>query len=154
MPWWQFALWGAGGGGLFECLAIFNRCREWQVARRTPIGRVKANPPKLEVYLDVRAHLLIAFFRMALGAGVATLFGTSGQISGSYAAIVFGLSAPALLANLGNIPQVADAISRSSGESATQRPAVGTGNSPAVGGEEPLIDITPGFSQGGGNHGR
>lgn len=110
MSWWQFALLGAGGGLLVEILALFHRCTAWQAARLTRTGRVRANLPTLRTYVDFPAHAWIAAFRSGLGAAMATIFGTSGQISGAYAAAVLGFSAPSLLAQLGSIPQVSAAV--------------------------------------------
>ncbi|MFF2651437.1 hypothetical protein [Streptomyces sp. NPDC058045] len=155
MPWWQFALWGAGGGALVEFLSIYESCRQWQSARRTPTGKVRANPPTLGKYLDVPAHVLITLFRMGLGAGVAVLFGASGQIGGAYAAVALGFSAPSLLAQLGNISKVADAVTGANGELAAQNGAAGGGATPpTVDSGDPLVVITPRYGQGGGNRGR
>ncbi|MGH3761826.1 hypothetical protein [Actinophytocola sp.] len=110
MHWWQFALLGAGGGALVEILAVFNCFAAWQSARRTATGRVKDRPPMLRSYLDVPVHACLVVVRMTLGAGCATLFGASGEISGAYVAVALGFAAPSMLAQLGSIPQLADAI--------------------------------------------
>ena len=62
---------------------------------------------------------------MVLGAAVAAAFGLSGQISGGYAALCVGFSAPALLSQLGNVPQVAAAVA-----GATPEPGEGTSANP------------------------
>lgn len=82
----------------------------WQEARTTRTGRVRANRPPLRNYVDVPAHAWIAVFRSGLGAAMASLLGASGQISGAYAAVVLGFSAPSMLAQLGGIPQVSTAV--------------------------------------------
>lgn len=110
MPWWQFALLGAGGGALVEALAVFKWITVWQADRRTPAGRVKGKPPDWRLYIDVTALGWLLSIRGALGAGAATLFGMTGQISGAYAAIAFGFAAPAILAQLGSVPQIAAAV--------------------------------------------
>lgn len=113
MQWWQFALLGAGGGALVEVLSILKSLTLWQEARRTRSGRVRSSPPHLRSFLDIPAHAWMLGFRMTLGAGAAALFGATDQISGAYAAVVFGFAAPVLLARLGSIPYVANAISGS-----------------------------------------
>lgn len=107
MNWWQFGIFGAAGGLSVELLAVFRGCAEWQAARRTASGRLRAKPPALRVYFDATAHLCLAVLRSAIGAGAALLFGTSGQISGAYAAVALGVCAPAVLAQLGASPQIA-----------------------------------------------
>jgi len=107
MSWWQFGIFGAGGGLSVELLAVFRGCAEWQAARRTASGRRRAKPPPLRQYLDTAAHACLAVLRSAIGAGAALLFGTSGQISGVYAAVALGVCAPAVLGQLGAVPQVA-----------------------------------------------
>lgn len=110
MQWWEYALLGATGGALVELLSIFNCLARWQEARKTTTGRIRAKPPSVRVYLDIPAHFWMTFFRTLLGSATALAFGTSGSISGVAAAIALGFSAPSLLAQLGNIPQVADAV--------------------------------------------
>jgi hypothetical protein len=121
MQWWQFALLGACGGGLVELLSVFKTIATWQADRKTPTGKVRKKPASLRVYLDVPAHAWMTAFRMALGAGAAVLFGTSGQIGGAYAAVALGLSAPTLLTQLGNLPQITTAVAGPSEEGSRNR---------------------------------
>ncbi|MGK5533745.1 hypothetical protein [Streptomyces sp. URMC 129] len=127
MELWQFALLGACGGGLIEIVALFNRLGEWQTARRTPTGRIRRNPPKFTSYIDIGPVLAITATRLMLGAAVATAFGGSGQVDGGYAAITVGATAPALLAQLGQIPGVRNAL----------------GDAPAPGAPSPLAAPAP-----------
>ncbi len=110
MQWWEYVLLGAAGGALVELLSIFNCLALWQKARKTPTGRIRSKPPSLSVYLDFPAHAWMTFFRTLLGAGTAFAFGASGSINGFTAAVALGFSAPSLLAQLGNIPQIADVV--------------------------------------------
>ncbi|MFK4099174.1 hypothetical protein ACI2L1_03610 [Streptomyces sp. NPDC019531] len=129
MNWWQFGLLGAGGGLSVELLAVFRGCAQWQAARRTPTGRRRAKPPALRQFVDLSAHACLAVVRASIGATTALLFGASGQISGAYAAVALGVCAPAVLATLGAVPQVAQFVAGSA-------PApVGGGTAP---GEAPL----------------
>lgn len=110
MYWWQFALLGASGGALTEFLAVFKGFADWQTARRTPTGKVRRHPPVLRSFIDLPAHACMTVFRTALGAGAATLCGIGGDIRGAYVAVAVGVAAPAVLAQLGAIPQVAGAV--------------------------------------------
>jgi hypothetical protein len=71
---------------------------------------LKKDLPGWREYVDVSLHLWLLAIRMPLGAGVAALFGMTEQISGAYAAVAFGFAAPAVLAQLGGVPQVAAAV--------------------------------------------
>ncbi|MEU6368113.1 hypothetical protein ABZ876_20805 [Streptomyces sp. NPDC046931] len=113
MSWWQSGLFGAGGGLSVELLAVFRGCMQWQAARRTASGRRRARPPALWHYLDTAAHACLAVLRAGMGAATALLFAATGQISGAYAAVALGVSAPAVLATLGAVPQVANLVAGS-----------------------------------------
>ena len=104
MPWWQFTLLGASGGVIVEVLAVFRCVAVWQGARRNRDGTLKRTPPKPGRYVDVAAHAIMLPARAALGAAAATLFGMTGQVTGTYGAVAFGCAAPVLLAQLGLIP--------------------------------------------------
>jgi hypothetical protein len=110
MPWWQFALLGAGGGVIVEALAFFRSVSVWQDARRNHDGTLKRRPPGLQRYLDLEAHALMLPARAALGAAAAVLFGLTGQVTGPYGALAFGCAAPVLLAQVGLVPQVSRAL--------------------------------------------
>ena len=110
MPWWQFALLGAAGGALVEALGIFRWLSVWQAERRTEAGRVMGEPPSLRSYVDVPVHVWLTVLRASLGAAVAALFGANGQISGVYVAVVLGFSAPSVLAQLGTVRPISDAV--------------------------------------------
>lgn len=111
MPWWQFALLGALGGAVVEILAFFRDVAVWQDKRRNEDGTVRPTPPRLSAYVDILPHVFLLPLRAGLGAGAAVLFGTTGQVTGPYGAFAFGCAAPILLAQLGAIPQVRNAVS-------------------------------------------
>ncbi|MGW7824995.1 hypothetical protein ACWGLF_44895 [Streptomyces puniciscabiei] len=104
---------GAAGGllrGLLDAYAGFSL---WHAARRR--HRQGATGPDAEVpvfrdYVDPLADSVAAVVHSALGAGAAVLFGTTGQISGAYAALVVGMSAPLLLTQVGRVQSVSDAV--------------------------------------------
>jgi hypothetical protein len=110
MNMWQFALCGALGGVLVEVLALFGCLVKWQASRRTPSGRVKSRPPRFESFVDLPVHLSMLVLRPGLGAAAATLFASSGQITGPYVAVALGFTAPAILSQLGSVPQIERAV--------------------------------------------
>jgi hypothetical protein len=110
MALWRCVLLGAAGGALVEVLAVLGYVLAWQRARRTPGGRVMKSPPRLRAYIDVPAHVWVLVIRVPLGAMTAWLFAATGQISGPYAALAFGFAAPAVLAQLGRLPSVGQAV--------------------------------------------
>jgi hypothetical protein len=110
MPWWHFALLGAAGGVIVEVLGIFRWVKAWQDSRRCSDGTIQDKPPKLARYLDIPAHCIMLPARAALRAAAAIVFGLTGQVTGPYGALAFGCVAPLMLARVGMIPQVANAI--------------------------------------------
>ncbi|MEU6547026.1 hypothetical protein [Streptomyces sp. NPDC046859] len=66
--------------------------------------------PRLTQYFDPAVDLAAAGVHSVMGAGMAVLFGATGQISGPYAAIVVGASAPVLLTQLARIQSVSEAL--------------------------------------------
>ena len=110
MPWWEFALLGAGGGVIVEVLSVFRWVATWQDARRGKQGVLRRSLPKLGSYVDFPAHAIMLPARAGLGAVAAVLFGLTGQVTGPYGALAFGCAAPVLLARVGLIPQVSKAV--------------------------------------------
>jgi hypothetical protein len=110
MAWWQFALLGAGGGVIVETMAIFRAISVWQDAHRNRVGIVKRVPPRLGHYIDVPAHAIMLPARALLGMAAAVLFGVTGQVVGPYGAVAIGVAAPVLLARLGSIQQISEAV--------------------------------------------
>jgi hypothetical protein len=106
MLWWQFALLGASGGAIVECIAVFRCVTAWQEGRRNRDGTLKRTRPELRRYLDIPAHTIMLPARAVLGAAAALLLGVTGQVSGPYGAVVLGCAAPIFLAQLGSIHQV------------------------------------------------
>ncbi|MFF3504356.1 hypothetical protein [Streptomyces sp. NPDC003247] len=56
------------------------------------------------------ADPVAALVHSAMSAGAAVLFGTAGQISGAYAAVVVGISASVILSRLGRVRAVSDSV--------------------------------------------
>ncbi|MGA5766548.1 hypothetical protein ACPC36_03535 [Streptomyces pseudogriseolus] len=106
---------GAAGGLLRGALDAYTRFVSWQADRRmhrqlAAMGTVVGEPPRLQVYFDPAVDIVAAIVHSLMGAGAAVLFGTTGQISGQYAAVVVGMSAPMLLTQLGRIQSVNDVV--------------------------------------------
>ncbi|MFC9643511.1 hypothetical protein ACFTZF_33925 [Streptomyces mirabilis] len=104
---------GAAGGALRGLLDTYNRFLDWQSDRRAhrqlPTGQ-ENEPRKFQDYFDPVADPIAAIVHSAMGAGAAVLFGTTGQVSGAYAAIVVGISAPVILTQLGHVQSISDAV--------------------------------------------
>ncbi|WP_308297319.1 MULTISPECIES: hypothetical protein [unclassified Streptomyces] len=104
---------GAAGGLLRGLLDVYTQFVNWQADRRAhrqlPAGH-GCEAPRFQEYYDPIADPIAAVVHSAMGAGAAVLFGTTGQISGAYAALVVGMSAPMLLTQLGRVPSVIDAV--------------------------------------------
>ncbi|MFF3246587.1 hypothetical protein ACFYWY_23300 [Streptomyces sp. NPDC002870] len=107
---------GAAGGSLRGFIDAYSQTMAWRSARRehrrsTATGQEGPTaPPKLNEFFDPVPELVAVLFHMALGAGAAFMFGLSGQIDGEYAAIAVGISAPALLTQVGQVPTISEAV--------------------------------------------
>ncbi|MCX4851128.1 hypothetical protein [Streptomyces sp. NBC_00893] len=102
---------GAAGGLLRGALDLYTRFGSWQNDRRihrqlTASATGQAEAPQFQAYFDPAVDTVAAVVHSLMGAGAAVLFGTTGQISGGYAALVVGISAPMLLTQLGRIETV------------------------------------------------
>ncbi|MEU3614294.1 hypothetical protein ABZ725_18500 [Streptomyces sp. NPDC006872] len=107
---------GAAGGLLRGALDVYTRFIDWQADRRLHRQSMAAGAategelPRFQGYFDPIADPVAAVVHSLMGAGAAVLFGTTGQISGAYAALVVGISAPMLLTQLGRIQSVNEAV--------------------------------------------
>jgi hypothetical protein len=107
LTWAEAAVCGAGGGLIVEVVVTFGRLRDWQQARhaaRATAGQL----PRIGKFVDPLADSLAALFRVALGCTAAWLLHE--EVTGVYAAVTVGASAPALLAQLGRATTTADAL--------------------------------------------
>lgn len=112
---------GALGGSLRGLIGLYNSAMLWQSARREfrlNSAEETQGPPSFRDYFDPLADSIAALLHTFLGAGAALLLGFSGQITGGYAAVVVGISAPALLTQLGNLQPISHAVSGDSTQSA------------------------------------
>ncbi|RAJ29653.1 hypothetical protein K353_06608 [Kitasatospora sp. SolWspMP-SS2h] len=132
MTWTEAAACGAAGGLIAEAVVTFGRLRAWQQARHVARAAGEALPP-LGVFLDPPADGLAALFRILLGGMAGWLLHT--EVSGTYAAVAVGASAPALLAQLGRSATADHALRQAPGGPVPvvppSRPEPGPG-SPAV----------------------
>ncbi|MEU6976937.1 hypothetical protein [Streptomyces sp. NPDC046371] len=111
-------------------LDLYTRFVCWQADRRAhrqsaAEGTAPGAAPQFTAYFDPVVDTVAAIVHSVMGAGAAVLFGTTGQISGGYAALVVGVSAPMLLTQLGRIQTVNEAVTgeRSPAGAATETEA-------------------------------
>ena len=88
---------GAIGGSATEAVDMWRRLHAWQQARHSAITE-GAKAPALAKFIDLGPDLAVALTRVVLGCLAGWLLRS--QIEGTYAALVVGASAPALLASL------------------------------------------------------
>ncbi|MGW5849646.1 hypothetical protein ACWFQ8_17105 [Streptomyces sp. NPDC055254] len=130
---------GAAGGLLRGVLDLYTRFVAWQGDRHThrqltAEGVVQGEPPGFGTYFDPAVDIVAAALHGVMGAGAAVLFGTTGQISGEYAALVVGMSAPILLTQLSRIQTVNELVTGADRQPAgAAEAAVGAGGPPAAG---------------------
>lgn len=127
-------------------LDVYTRFVSWQADRRAyrqlnAAGVASGQAPQFQGYFDPSVDIVAAVVHGAMGAGAAVLFGTTGQISGSYAALVVGLSAPMLLTQLGRIQSVNEAVT---GDPQT----AGATEEPGATGAPATVDAVGGGSAG------
>jgi hypothetical protein len=82
---------GAVGGLIAEVIVVWRWLDAWRQARRTAITRRK-QPPAITRFIDPGPDLAVALTRAALGAVAGLLL--RGEITGMYAALTVGASAP------------------------------------------------------------
>jgi hypothetical protein len=107
LTWAEAMACGAGGGLLAEAIVTFGRLNAWQQARHA--ARSVADPlPRISAFVDPPADSLAALFRLVLGGVAGWLL--HAEVTGVYAAVIVGASAPALLAQVGRATTAADAL--------------------------------------------
>lgn len=122
---------GAAGGVLRAVVDFYVQFVNWRSARGVHLREQppERDKPRFRHYFDPAVDLAAAGVHSVMGAGLAVLFGSTGQISGPYAAIVVGISAPVLLTQLARIQAVSDALGGGQTAAGTGADAV----APAVG---------------------
>lgn len=121
MPWTTSVTCGGVGGLVVEIVVFYGRIATWQAARHRALSkdRTRDQLPPFGKYIDAPSDSLAAFTRLSLGAGAGWIF--SPQLTGVFAAVAVGASAPALLRQLGSAKTIQAAISGS--REATEGPA-------------------------------
>jgi hypothetical protein len=99
---------GAAGGLITEAVDVWQRLRSWRQARQAALIGRKPLPGLAPRFIDPAPDLCVALTRAALGCVAGWLLHT--EITGMYAALAVGASAPALLAGLGKATTPAQAI--------------------------------------------
>ncbi|MET7921804.1 hypothetical protein ABZU45_39665 [Streptomyces avermitilis] len=96
---------GAAGGAVRGIVHAYDCMTEWLSGRRqhrlTPDPPAEG-PPAFSTFYDVGGESIAAVVHTVLGAAVAVLLGTSGQVSGGFAVFAAGASAPLVLVQLKN----------------------------------------------------
>ncbi|MFD0392401.1 hypothetical protein ACFQ3Z_04635 [Streptomyces nogalater] len=101
------ALYGAGGGLVVEAVVTFGRLHAWQQARHAARATAEVLP-RLGAYIDLPADSLAALFRVVLGCAAGWLL--HAELDGMVAAVAVGASAPAVLAQMGSVTTVTEAL--------------------------------------------
>jgi hypothetical protein len=104
---------GAAGGALRGLLDVYLRFLDWQTDRRAHRllpPEQQGEPPRFGKHFDPVGDSVAAVVHSGMGAAATVLFGTTGQISGAYAALVVGMSAPGILTQLSRVQSVNDAL--------------------------------------------
>jgi hypothetical protein len=103
---WSAALgYGAAGGLIMEVVVMWRQLQAWQQARHRAMSQGKPRPD-IKNYIDPAPDLVVALTRTILGCAAGLLLHT--QVTGIYAALTVGASAPALLASLGKATAMAE----------------------------------------------
>jgi hypothetical protein len=104
---------GAGGGSLRTVVDLYYLTTRWQAERQARLDSPAdaGTPPRpYREAVAIGPQLTVGLFLTVIGAALATILGLSDQISGGYAAVCVGISAPALLGQLGALPPVESAV--------------------------------------------
>ncbi|MDN3028382.1 hypothetical protein [Streptomyces sp. S.PB5] len=129
---------GAAGGLLRGAVDLYARFVCWQADRKAhrqaiAAGMTQEEAPQFQGYFDAPVDFAAAVVHTTMGAGAAVLFGTTGQISGEYAALVVGMSAPVLLTQLIRIQTVNEAVTGERQPAGVQEVTAEPGALPAAG---------------------
>jgi len=100
---------GAAGGLLRGAVDLYTRFLSWQAVRLSCLQAAR-QAPRFREHFDPSTDLVAPVVHTVMGSGAAVLFGTTGQISGAYAALVVGMSAPMLLTQLTRVQTVSEAL--------------------------------------------
>lgn len=99
LPWPEAAGLGAIGGLVVEIVFTYRRLSAWQQACHAAAAAGKRSRPSYTSFIDPGPDLAVACSRAVLGVLAGLLLRS--EVTGVYAALAVGASAPALLAGLG-----------------------------------------------------
>jgi hypothetical protein len=114
------AAYGAVGGALIEALVFNGRLLAWQAARQRARAAKRRKLPALRAYIDPPADLAAGVSRLLLGALAGWLLHP--EITGLYAAVAAGASAPALIRQLGSFRSIQDIVQGGPAEPGERNP--------------------------------
>lgn len=101
MDWLLAMTYGAIGGAVVEAVVSSDRILAWNAARHQALAHRPATAvPAVTAYLDPLSDVAAGLTRILLGAVAGALFHS--QVTGAYAAIAVGCSAPTVLRQLGS----------------------------------------------------
>ncbi|MEU7410274.1 MULTISPECIES: hypothetical protein [Streptomyces] len=121
---------GAAGGTVRGAVHAYDCMIEWLHRRRQYLlapDPEAEGPPAFSTYYDVAGECIAALVHILLGAGVAALLGSSGQLNGGFAVFAAGASAPLVLVQLKS-SRLAEAILGDVSAAATIRQPAGAAN--------------------------
>ncbi|WP_284433015.1 hypothetical protein [Streptomyces sp. TUS-ST3] len=123
MPWTTSIACGGLGGLVVEIVVFYGRIATWQAARHRALAKDRRRDqlPSLGKYIDAPSDALAAVTRLTLGAGAGWIF--SPQLTGVFAAVAVGASAPALLRQLGSAKTLQAALSGSNSTASAVEPS-------------------------------
>ncbi|AMW08094.1 hypothetical protein A4E84_00095 [Streptomyces qaidamensis] len=149
---------GAAGGLLRGAVDLYTRFVSWQAVRLACL-QAGNQAPRFREYFDPSTDIVAPAVHTVMGAGAAVLFGTTGQISGAYAALVVGMSAPMLLTQLTRVQTVNEVITgdrpapetaQTAAENGTTATGALAGTGPAGAVGPPLFPVEPGLAPSAG----
>ncbi|MGK5628547.1 hypothetical protein [Streptomyces sp. URMC 123] len=108
MPMWAACLWGLGGAGAVEALALIGAIR-----------RVGGFPWQVEGELGPGPYAVVVLLRLGVGVVAAAALGMSGQMGVVASAIAAGIAAPKLLEQLGQQALAASSLAAAPGQALT-----------------------------------
>lgn len=111
---------------------LYTRFVSWQAVRLACL-QSGTHAPRFREYFDPSTDIVAPAVHTLMGAGAAVLFGTTGQISGAYAALVVGMSAPMLLTQLTRVQTVNEVVTGDRPAAETTQAAAGSGTTAPAG---------------------
>ena len=99
LTWYEALGYGALGGLIVELISLWQQLQGWQEGRKAAMLTGELAPNLVGRFIDPVADGAVAVTRVLLGCGAGFIL--NAELTGAYAAVAVGASAPALLAHLG-----------------------------------------------------